>query len=141
MDSKTSIFAILAIFCVLLSATAICAADQGGYAGSNYVTFNGLNETQNNMTALNNTTVNTNQTHIEPGAGLPLENQTGPVPANNTNNATNATNTTHAAGGDIHNTTSPLHAAAQTLHSTGNPILALLLVGAILGGVQILRRK
>ncbi len=116
MDVIKKFFVLLAIFCVIGSAAAVCAADvgddlgaqalnqsddfDGGWAGSQY------NETLENATA----------------------------------NATNATdvpaNTTAPVAGNANNAT-----AAHTMLATGNPILALLAVSAVLGGCAIYKRK
>ena len=138
MNFNKKLLTLLAIFCVIVSAGVVCAADQGGYAGCNYQDENGVCGSQYYVNEKNVT--------LEPGAGLPLENQTNPyqnathtVAANTTNttNTTNATgNATHVAG----NTNHTAH-AAHTMPATGNPIIALLAVSAVLGGAALIRRK
>ena len=124
MDLSKKILAILAIFCVLVSAGAVCAADDfgqlgsnyadddsgyagsnyedGGYAGSNYQDDGGWAGSQYNET-LENATAN--------AAGEP-------------------TNATNATVGSVH-----------SMLATGNPILILLAVGAVLGGYVVFKRK
>jgi hypothetical protein len=151
------LLALLAIFCVIVSASAVCAADLGGYAGSNYQDMNGVSGSQYYVNNGNN---------LEPGAGLPLENQTGYVPldsagnpiAQTTNNATghaagNATAhaagnaTAHAAGNAtahaaVNTTTNSTNATAHTtMLPTGNPIIILLAVFGVVGGYAAIRRN
>lgn len=128
MDISKKLLALLAIFCVVVSAGVVCAADydggnlgsdyaddmggysgsqyeDGGYAGSNYQDDGGWAGSQYNET---------------------LENATGLAagePTNVTDNMTaNATST-------------------NTMLATGNPILMLLGVSAILGSAAVLRRR
>ena len=136
MDLNKKLLALLAIFCVIVSASAVCAADNDGYAGSNYQDTNGVSDVGNG------TAIDGNQDALEPGAGLPLENQTNNVTANTTDNATgnttgNATNNVTAnATSNSTNATS-----IQNMLATGNPIIALLAVGAIAGGYAVIRRN
>ena len=124
MDINKKLLTLLVIFGVIASAGIVCAAEDGGYAGYRYADS------------------------LEPGAGLPIENQTanttmhvnttdnvtgnatGNATGNITNNTTN--NTTNTTG----NATVP-----HTLLSTGNPIFILLAVLAVVGGATIIRRK
>lgn len=143
MNLKKNILVLLAIFCVIASAGIVCAAENGGYAGSNYEDMNGVSGSQYYVY----------NPGPEPGAGLPLENQTNPTIGNTTGHAAgeniqnttgNTTNTTgHATSGNIHNTTvnTTNATATHTLPSTGNPIIALLAVSAIMGGYAVLRRN
>lgn len=117
MNLKNNIFAILAIFCVILSACAVSAADHGnlmtddGYLDDSEDGHNGAiipPDTNHNEAAMMNATGNAT------AAGENVQNATG--------NATNAT-------------------ATSTMPATGNPIIALLAVGAVLGGYTVLRRK
>ena len=122
MDLIKKFFVLIAIFCVIGSASAVCATnvsddfaalgesqyqDEDGWAGSQY------NETGNNVdnavdTA--NTTVNvTNDT----------ANESVPEIAENAGNTT----------------------VPHAMFATGHPILALLGVSALLGGYTILRKK
>ncbi|WP_405305362.1 hypothetical protein [Methanobrevibacter sp.] len=132
MNLNKKLLTLLAIFCVIASAGIVCAAEQGGYAGSNY-------------------DVHTGSSDLEPGNGLPLENQTGYVPLdadgnpifNETGNATgNATNnaTGNITGNVTGNTTQNV-TASNILPVTGNPIIALLAVTGIIGGYAVIRRN
>ena len=136
---------LLAIFCIVGSAAAVSAADvssnNDGWAGSNYQDMNGVAWSQYNG---NNA--------LEPGNGIPLENQTGYVPtdangqplANATGHAagTNVTNTTHNATAHATNATNATNATApHTMLATGNPILILLGVTAAVGGYAALRKR
>ena len=140
MDLNKKLLTLLAIFCLIVSAGVVCAADQDGYAGMNYQNMNGVSGSQYAVAD-----------GLEPGNGLPLENQTGYVPLdadgnpilNATGNATgNATQnvtanvTTNVTGNATHNVT-----AQHTMPVTGNPIIALLAVTGIIGGYAVLRRN
>ena len=140
MDLNKKLLTLLAIFCLIVSAGVVCAADQDGYAGINYQNMNGVSGSQYAVAD-----------GLEPGNGLPLENQTGYVPLdadgnpilNATGNATgNATHnvtgnvTANVTGNATHNVT-----AQHTMPVTGNPIIALLAVTGIIGGYAVLRRN
>ena len=140
MDLNKKLLTLLAIFCLIVSAGVVCAADQDGYAGMNYQNMNGVSGSQYAVAD-----------GLEPGNGLPLENQTGYVPLdadgnpilNATGNATgNATHnvtgnvTANVTGNATHNVT-----AQHTMPVTGNPIIALLAVTGIIGGYAVLRRN
>lgn len=149
MVISKKLLTLFAIFCIIASAGIVCAAEEGGYAGSNYQSMNGASGSQYYVNNANN---------LEPGAGLPLENQTGYVPldadgnpifnatatttSNATGNATghvtgNATaNTTANATGNSTNATAP-----SSLLATGNPIMILLAVIAVIGGYGAIRRR
>ncbi len=140
MDVMKKFFVLLAIFCVIGSAAAVCAADvsddfdsqalgqsddfdggwagsqyeDGGWAGSQYQDDGGWAGSQYNETLENATANATNTTNITNDTA----NTTAPVVANQTN----AT-------------------APHTMLATGNPILALFAVSAVLGGYSVLRRK
>ena len=139
MDLNKKLLTLLAIFCLIASAGVVCAADyDDGYAGINYEDMNGVSGSQYD---------DTNDTVLEPGAGLPLENQTNPMAGNDTNNATGNTTgnitgnaTAHAAGGIAGNTTTNA-TAHNTMFATGNPILALFAVCAVLCGAAIIRKQ
>ena len=141
MNFNKKLITLLAIFCVIAFAGVVCAADQGGYAGSNYQDMNGVSGSQYYVNEGNST--------LEPGAGLPLENQTYPnanaVPSinNATNTTTNTTNTTNATGNATHiaGNTSNATTAAHNMPATGNPIIALLAVSSLIGGYAVIRRN
>ena len=132
MDFKKIILTMLAIFCVVVSAAAVCATDvaddggyagsqypegyDGGYAGSNYQDDGGWAGSQYNETEM-----------------AQMGNATG-EPTNQTVNATQPTAT--ATSPAVENTT-----AAHTLPSTGNPIVMLIGVTALIGGCAVLRKK
>lgn len=127
--SFKKILAILAIFCVLVSAGAVCAADDfgqlgsnyaddSGYAGSNYQDDGGWAGSQYNETLEN---------AIANAAGEPT-------------NATNATNITAQAAGEPTNATNATE-SVQSMLATGNPILILLVVVAVLGGYVVYKRR
>ena len=138
MDLNKKLLTLLAIFCLIVSAGVVCAADQDGYAGINYQIMNGVSGSQYAVAD-----------GLEPGNGLPLENQTGPVGnatsnvvGNSTGNATGNTTgnaTVHAAGAPTNTTGNAT--AHHSMPATGNPILALFAVTAVLGGYAVLRRK
>ena len=139
MNFNKKLLTLLAIFCVIASAGIVCAADfDGGYAGSHYY--------ENEHPAY------ADQNGLEPGNGLPIENQTGYVPVNAagepinaTGNMTNTTNNTAANTTNVTNSTTAnaTHnvTAPHSMLATGNPIVALLAVSAIAGGYAVLRRK
>ena len=123
MDLNKKLLTLLAIFCIIASAGIVCAADQGGYAGSNY-----------DMAEADG---------LEPGNGLPLENQTGNITGNTTGNTTG-----NATGNTTGNTTENVTAnatqnvtASHKMPITGNPIIALLAVVGIVGGYAVIRRN
>lgn len=145
MEIKRKLLVLLAIFCVIGSAGVVCAADNSSYDGNYYQDMNGIDESQN---ANDNGGYAGSQyyNNAEPGAGLPLENQTNPYAGNATNDATgnmtgNATN--NATGNSTHNmtgNTTPANSNNKML-TTGNPILALLAVSAIIGCYGVIRRE
>ena len=140
MNFSKTLISILAIFCIIVSAGIVCAADNGGYAGSNYQDMNGVSGSQYYV---NNA--------LEPGNGLPLENQTGPVHVNGTDNAvvnatgnatTNTTNTTNTTTANVTSTGNTTNmTAAQNMPVTGNPIMTLLVVTSLVGGYVIIRKN
>lgn len=153
MDMAKKLLTLLAIFCVIASAGVVCAEDtdyQGGWAGSNYDDGMGdVDEGQYDDAPL----IDPDYGHYEGAAGGDVEENdtndtfepagtlpaTTDMPGNITFNDT--ANTTDDAvlnqtGNAIGNATAP-----QTMLATGNPVLALLAVGAVLGGVVVLRRK
>ena len=146
MKSNKMLLVLFAIFCVIVSAGAACASDLGGYAGSNYRAPLDLGDGHYYVAD-----------GLEPGAGLPLENQTADGPMNVTGNAThhvtaNATGnvtgnaTGNATGNNTHNATgNATHSQANanhtpTLLSTGNPILVLLAIFVVICGYGLIKR-
>lgn len=136
------LLAALVIICAIVSAGTVCAADLGGYAGSNYQDDNGFSGSQ----------YYANNGNLEPGAGLPLENQTGYVPLDSAGNpiAHNGTNGTHTTGNasgyapanTTANATNTTNATAHTsMLPTGNPIIILLAVLGIVSGYGLIRRN
>ena len=136
MDISKKILCLLAIFCVIASAGAACAADadfdggndamgyaagDGGYAGSQY------NEGDQGGWAGSQY----NETDEGGWAGSQynetLENAAVGEPVNAT---------TDAAQNITANATS-----SHTMLATGNPIIALFAVIAVLGGYAVLRKK
>ena len=153
MTLKTNILAILAIFCVILSACAVSAAD--GSADYNIDDGQSVHDDMilppdyahneaaqaaggDDASADNDWTYSGDP---EPGNGMPIENQTYNHDGDAAGNATNATG--HAAGENA--TAAAANAtnatAAHSMPATGNPILILLGVGAVLGGAFVLKRK
>ena len=160
MDFKKTLLTMLAIFCVVVSAASVCAADgdgydgwagsnyqdyggyagsqypdgyEGGYAGSNYQDEGGWAGSQYNATAEESVP---DRPLIDPdyahmeAAGEPT-NQTG----NATVPAAGASNDSPAA--ENASAATPAH----TLPATGNPIVMLIGVTALIGGCAVLRRK
>lgn len=137
MELKNKLFAVLAIFCVIFSACAVCAADSNDVIGINetnddiddayddvVVDETGMNDIfDGTERSLNETTV--------PDVNDTAQNQTD---ANSTGNAT-----VPAAGGEVSNATNAT--VNYGLPATGNPILALLAICAVLGGTSIYKRK
>ena len=141
MKLKNNLFVILAIFCVIFSASAVCAADHADLGDAQILdaSEDGHNGAIIPADAGHDEQAMLNATHA---AGGDVDNQTNPINQTNTTNSTNttnATNTTHAAGGVAENQTNGT--AQNPTHATGNPILALLTVSAVLGGVAVIKRK
>ena len=117
MELRNTIFAILAVFCVVLSACAVSAADDG--TGDFNVTDG--QDTHDSMV-------------------LPPDYAHG---ENATANATNATSDAvgNAAGENVTSGNTTNATASHTMPATGNPILVLLAVGAVLGGAAVITRR
>ena len=144
MDLIKKFFVLIAIFCVIGSASAVCAADvsdgvaalsesqyqdeggwagsqyqdEGGWAGSQYQDEGGWAGSQYNETE-NNVYSTTNTTNTTANETNETANESAPEVAETTGNAT----------------------VPHSMFATGNPIFALLGVSALLGGYTILRRK
>lgn len=138
MDLNKNIFAILAVFLVLLSVCAVSAADDTGVLSTDDGNVLGVDgNTDINVTAVDDGNAtgsgNTTVKVLDNATGNSTTNTTGNTTGNITGNAThNATNSTG-------NATSPMNTLQKL--ATGNPILALLAVTAVLGGYTVMRRK
>ena len=138
MDLTKKLLVLLAVFCLIASAGAVCAADNvtgdvdpqdiSGVAGSQYQDEAGVG--------------NHNDFDIDGDDSHPTAPEIDPDYAHHEPGSTNATgNSTAHAAGEPTNTTGNT-TAAHTMHATGNPILLLLGVSAVLGGCGVaLRRK
>ena len=146
MEPKTKIFAILAIFCLLYSACAVCAVEDAGLLSADEsIIING------------DAIIPPDNSHDEAkhAAGMdPYVNETqdaqnstviSPDAAHNQQAMVNQTNSTHAAGsGDVVNTTGNATgnvSAKNFLPATGNPVVILLGCLAVIGGVSVFRKK
>lgn len=149
MELKTTIFAILAIFCLIASACAVCAADDadGIYTDDMYNGYpteikdipdidDAVQDDATGHAAGENTTDEIDSEAVHDSMVLPPDYAHSEMNQTNATNATNATG--HAAGENVTNTNTT---TAHTLPATGNPILALFAVGAVLGGASVLRRR
>ena len=141
MDISKKIITLLAIFCLIASAGAVCAENIDGNATDIYNSQNDLDGNQNTAqesTHIGAPSIAPDYAHHEPAAGA-LENQTTNGTAYATGNGTaytgNATNTT-AAHNATHNATN-----THQMLATGNPILLLVGVTALIGGYAALRKK
>ena len=123
--------AILAIFCVLVSAGAVCAADDFGQLGSNYADDSGYvgsnyQDYDDGIADDDSGYAGSNYQDDGGWAGSQynetLENATAQA-AGEPTNATNATGSVHS------------------MLATGNPILILLVVAAVLGGYVVYKRR
>ena len=152
MIFNKNILAILAIFCVLLSACAVSATDQADQMADDDGLYLSPYEDGHNGAIIPPDNTHDEQRHAAGGDYYLDGSQDGhngtivPPDANHNeaamSNATNATG--HAAGGDVQNATSynaTASAGTQKLPATGNPIIALFAVCAVLGGLCVLRRK
>lgn len=159
MKQIKNLLILLAIFCVIGSALAVSAAedvsDEGGYAGCNYEDSNGVAGSQYNPDdeGVDQVAAVEHDANFVPD-GTPADHAAGEPDNQTQENATTEQvyapdtfnsvptsqsvydNATHNATASAGNTTSP-----QTMHATGNPILALLVVGAVLGAGSIMRKK
>ncbi|MDO5860463.1 LPXTG cell wall anchor domain-containing protein [Methanobrevibacter sp.] len=152
MELKNKLFAILAVFCVILSACAVSASDDVlGQGSGDYL--------DGSEDGHNGTIVPPDNTHDEAqhaaGADPYLDGSedghNGTMVPPDANHDEAAMNTTaYAAGGDINATGNAtadaagenVNATAQhTMPATGNPILLLLGVCAVLGGACVVRKR
>lgn len=145
--NKKVLMALLAVFCVIVSAGAICAAED---ANSEVVSESG----DGDAVLADNENVNDDGNNDQDVSGdNDYDGSQGPdvVPPqdnlNETNNTTNVTAnaTGNATGEPTQNVTdnSTGNATHQTgsNYVTGNPILALLAVSAVAGGIAVYRKK
>lgn len=145
MKFNKNILAILAIFCIILSAAAVCATEHATDVGAD------LNQTDDGHHGVIIPPDNSHDEARHAAGGDPYlnANEDGhngtiipPDVAHDEaalHNQTNATNHTPAAGGVAQNMT--VHASNSKLPATGNPILALLAISAVLGGATLITRK
>lgn len=149
MTLNKNILAILAIFCVLISACAVSATDQADQMANDNGIYLSPHEDGHNGTIIPPDNSYDEQGHAAGGDYYLDGSQDGhngtivPSDANHNEQAmANATNTTaHAAGGDAQNSTNATASATQKMLATGNPIIALFAVSAVLGGAYILTNK
>ena len=151
MDITKKLLTLLAIFCVIASAGVVCAEDvsQDGYAGSNYdmdqagYAGSSYDMDQGGYAGSNYDMDQGGYAGSQYAAGemggyagsqysQTAENATG-EPVNETVTAPQDVN---ATGNVTGNATAP-----HTMLATGNPILALLAVGAVLGGAAVITRR
>lgn len=128
MKFNKNVIAILAIFLVVISASAVCAED------SSIATDEGQDGAAIDGGAAADTAVD--NTTAEPASDI--TNTTNNTVVDNTTNTTNTTNITTNGTTNSTNSTSPLDSLAK--FATGNPILILLAVFAVIG-VYTMKRK
>ncbi len=142
--------AILAIFCVLVSAGAVCAADDFGQLGSNYADDSGYvgsnyQDYDDGIADSDSGYVGSNYQDYDDGiadddsdyAGSNYQDDGGWAGSQYNETLENAT---AQAAGEPTNATN----ATGSVHSmlaTGNPILILLVVAAVLGGYVVYKRR
>ena len=129
MDFKKTLLALLAIFCVVVSAGAVCAADVD-------ISDEGGDDSQYCETDVSETNEINDELTDVPLVDSDYDLSEG---ANETTNETNDT-TDDVAPAAAENTTTNT-TAPHTMPATGNPIIALIGVTAVLGGYTILRRR
>lgn len=146
MKHKNIIFAILAIFCLVVSACAVSAADDRNTTTLTDDMYDGYVRESADMPDLHklmedNATDNStddgdlDSEAIHDSMVLPPDYAHSEMDQMNATNATNATG--HAAGEPGHANANPAH----KMPATGNPILLLLAVGSVLGGACAMRKK
>ena len=147
MKHKNIIFAILSILCLVVSACAVSAADDGNATLTDDM-YDGYVRESQDMPDLhklmeNNATDNSTSDDsgdldseaIHDSMVLPPDYAHSEMDQMNATNAINATG--HAAGDPGHANVNPAH----KMPATGNPILLLLAVGSVLGGACAMRKK
>ena len=128
MKFNKNVIAILAIFLVVISASAVCAED------TSIATDEGQDDAAIDGGAAGDAAVD--NTTAEPASDI--TNTTNNTVVDNTTNTTNTTNITTNGTTNSTNSTSPLDSLAK--FATGNPILILLAVFAVIG-VYTMKRK
>lgn len=141
--SKKKILAILAIFCVLVSAGAVCAADDFGQLGSNYADddsgYAGSNYEDGGYAGSNYQDYDDGIADDNSGyAGSNYQDDDGWAGSQYNETLENATAN---AAGEPTNATNATVGSVHSMLATGNPILILLAVGAVLGGYVVFKRK
>ena len=129
MKFNKNVIAILAIFLVVISASAVCAED------TSIATDEGQDDAAIDGGAAGDAAAVDNNT-AEPASDI--TNTTNNTVVDNTTNTTNTTNITTNGTTNSTNSTSPLDSLAK--FATGNPILILLAVFAVIG-VYTMKRK
>ena len=143
MKHKNIIFAILAIFCLVVSACAVSAADDGNITTLTDDMYDGYVRESPDMLDLHklmedNATDNSTDDGDLDSEAIHDSMVLLPDYAHSEMDQMNATNATgHAAGEPGHANANPAH----KMPATGNPILILLAVGSVLGGACALRKK
>lgn len=151
MNLKNKILTLLAIFCVIASASAVCAADAGsgdvygtqyedqnGYAGSQYQINEGYSGSQYGN--YQGGYAGSNYQDDGGWAGCQYnETAEAAYSAGEPTNTTNTTGNVTAAVEPVNQTTNTT--VANKMLETGNPIVALLAVSAVLGGYAVIRRR
>ncbi len=141
MDLSKKLLTLLAIFCVIASAGVVCAEDVGSYADGDYV--DDVDGWAGSQYEDDGGWAGSQYEDYGGWAGSQYEDDGGWAGSQYNETAENATgepvNETVQTVDDApvnENATAP-----HVLHATGNPILALMAVGAVLGGACVLRRK
>ena len=143
MELRNTIFAILAVFCVVLSACAVSAEDDvtGDFNATD------AQDIHDDMILPPDYAHDEDQSQAAGGDVDGEETHNSMVlPPDYAHSEMNVTNATadavaNAAGENATSGNATNATSANTMHATGNPILALLAVGAVLGGAAIIRRK
>lgn len=143
MKHKNAILAILAILCLVVSACAVSAADDGNITTLTDDMYDGYVRESPDMSDLHklmedNATDNSTDEGDLDSEAIHDSMVLPPDYAHSEMDQMNATNATgHAAGEPGHANVNPAH----KIPATGNPILLLLAVGSVLGGACAMRKK
>ncbi|WP_407376679.1 hypothetical protein [Methanobrevibacter sp.] len=151
MNISKKLLALLAIFCIIASVGVAFAAEDGGYAGSNYAATEDYSQSDDGSVDNGGDYAGSNYedggyagSNYEDEGGWAgsqynetLENQTA---ENQTaGNVTNTTNSTPVAQNTTTNSSIP--DALHNLLATGNPILILLIVVVVLVVAAVILRR